>query len=122
MSRPTYPVIPWPTAGSTSSPITLDGNQVVGFFLPTTIASSTIKFNAANTKNISGGGIIWVPINDSSGAQISFTVNASTAGYYGFSQDQIAKFTGVEILQMVAGSSEAANQNIRLVIIPRPSI
>lgn len=122
MSRPAYPTIPWTVTGTKSGPFALDGNQLIGFILPSTIASTSIKFNMATTKNISTGGIVWIPVDDSSGAQLSFTVNASTAAYYGFSQDQIAKFTGVELLQVVAGSSETANQNIQMVIIPRPSI
>lgn len=120
MARPAYPLVPWPNTGTKSAPINFDGNQLVGFFLPATIASTSIKFNVATTKNVTTS-IAWVPVNDSGGSVISFTVNASTAGYYGFSQDQIAKFTGVELLQMVAGSSETANQNIQLAIIPRPS-
>jgi len=122
MSRPAFPKVQWNNAGTTSGPIKMDGNQIVGFYLPSTIVSTSIKFNAATTVQIASGAIVWYPINDSSGAQISFTVNAGAAGYYGFSQDQIAKFTGAEILQMVAGSSEAANQNIMIAIIPRPSI
>lgn len=121
MARPSYSLVPWTTAGTKSAPIKLDGNQAVGFILPVTIASTSIKFNAATTLNVASS-VTWYPVNDSTGAAVSFTVNASTAGYYGFSQDQIAKFTGAELLQMVSGSSEAANQVIYLVIIPRPSI
>lgn len=121
MPRPAYPTIAWPTAGTKSAPWIATGNQVVGFFLPATIASTSIKFNAGTTLDISSS-IIWYPVNDSSGAQISFTVNASTAGYYGFSADQIAKFSGLGLLQMVAGSSEAANQLIQLAILPRQAI
>jgi hypothetical protein len=121
MGRPAYSLVPWTTTGTKSAPVKLDGNQVVGFILPATIASTSIKFNAATTLNVASS-VTWYPINDSSGAAVSFTVNAATAGYYGFSQDQIAKFTGAELLQMVAGSSETANQAIYLIIIPRPSI
>lgn len=119
MGRPANATIAWPTTGTKSQAFKLDGNQLVGFYLPVTIASTSITFNAATTINVNGASVNWVPIADSSGTTISFTVTASTAKYYGFSQDQIAKFTGVELLQMVAGSSEVANQTIQLVIIPR---
>lgn len=121
MAKPQYSVIPWTKTGTTSGPFSLDGNQLVGFILPATIASTAIKFNMATTKNISSGGIVWNPVDDSSGSQLSFTVNAATAAYYGFTQDQVAKFSGIELLQMVAGSSEQANQTIQMVIIPRVS-
>lgn len=119
MSRPAISLVPWPNAGKTSAPIKLDGNQVVGFILPATIASTAITFKIATTLNVASGSPVWIPVNDSSGSVISFTVNAATAGYYGFSQDQIAKFTGCEVLQMNAGTSESANQVIQIVIIPR---
>jgi hypothetical protein len=122
MSRPAFPKIQWNNVGTVSGPFKLDGNQIVGFYLPNTTVSTSITFNAATTESIASGGIVWYPVKDSTGAAISFTVTASAYGYYGFSQDQIAKFTGVELLQMVAGSSEAANQNILVSIIPRPSI
>lgn len=121
MARPSYSTIAWPTTGKTSSPFKMDGNQIVGFFLPATIASTAITFKAALTTNINSGSIVWYPVCDSSGSAISFTVNAATADYYGFSQDQIAKFSGIELIQMNAGSSETANQSIQLAIIPRPS-
>ena len=119
--RPAYSTIAWPATGTTSAPFKLNGNQLVGFFLPATIASTTISFKAAPTDNIASGSIPWYPINSSS-ALISFTVHASTADYYGFSADQMAQFEGVELIQMVAGSSETANQNIMLAILPRPSM
>lgn len=120
--RPALPTIPWTTTGTKSGLFKLDGNQLVGFYLPATIASTSITFNTALTTSIGSGSIVWVPVADSSGATLSFTVTASTAKYYGFSQDQIAKFSGVELLQMVAGSSETANQIIKLAILPRPSM
>ena len=123
MSKPSYHLVPWTVAGKTSGPMELNGNQIVGFILPSTIASTAITFNTSTSVgSYSGTGITWFPVCDSSGAAVSFTVNASTADYYGFSQDQIAKFTGVENIQMAAGSSEAANQKIYIVMIPRPSI
>lgn len=119
--RPQYSKIKWTTTGTKSDLMKLDGNQLVGFLLPVTSVSTSFTFNMASTTAIASGSIAWIPVADSSGSVISFTTTTTTAKYYGFSQDQIAKFTGVEIVQMVGGSSEAANQNIQLVFLPRPS-
>lgn len=121
MSRPSYNLVQWTNTGTTSGPIKLAGNQIVGFILPATIASIAFTFNMTITTDVASS-ISWIPVCDSSGSAISFTTTAATAKYYGFSQDQIAKFTGIDLLQMVAGSSETQNQAIYAVLIPRPSI
>ena len=71
MSKPSYPVIPWTLSGKVSGQFHLDGNQLVGFVLPATIASTAITFNMATSRDASP--IVWVPVNDSSGSVISFT-------------------------------------------------
>ena len=119
MARPSYTLVPWTKTGTTSGIVNLTGNQLIGFVLPSTIASTAITFNMALAMDKVS---TLAPVADSTGNTISFTVTATTFKYYGFSQDQIAKFNGVEILQMVAGSSETLNQSIYLVTIPRPSI
>jgi hypothetical protein len=125
--RPAYPTIAWPTTGKNSAPFSLNGNMLVGFIVPATIASTAISFNTALTKDISSSmlSIAWVPVKDaaaSSATTLSFTIASSTAAYYGFSQDQIQKLSGTEVLQMVANSSETANQSIQLVLLPRPAM
>lgn len=122
--RPSLSLLPWPTTGKTSAPYALDGNQLVGFLMPATIASTAVTFNTSLTKNISSSSLSigWAPVADSSATTLSFTVTSSTLKYYGFSQDQIAKFSGVELLQMAANSSETANQSIYLALLPRPSM
>lgn len=117
MGRPAYPKISWNNTGKTSDPFKLDGNQIIGFFLPATIASTAITFKT--TPSLATNPVVWYPVDDSGGSVISFTVNAATAAYYGFSADQQSKFLGVEVLQMNAGTSETAGQNIQLAIIPR---
>lgn len=62
--------------------------------------------------------IPWYPVWTSAGL-FSITVSAAAANYYGFTQDQVSVMQGVEVLQMFAASSEVANQDIRLAIIPR---
>lgn len=118
--RPSYLLVPWPTTGTKSQVVKLDGNMLVGFVMPATIASTSLTFNMTSTLSVANQ-VTWYPVADSSATTISFTLTASTAKYYGFSQDQIAKFTGVEVFQMVAGSSEAANQAIYAILLPRPS-
>jgi hypothetical protein len=126
--RPAYPTIAWPTTGKTSAPFSLNGNQLVGFIMPSTIASTAVTFNMALNKDISSSmlSITWVPVSDaavsSAATTLSFTIASSTARYYGFSQDQICKLSGTEIIQMAANSSETANQSIQLVLLPRPSM
>lgn len=116
MGRPAYPQIGWTNAGTTSDLYKLDGNQLVGFITPSNIASSSITFTMVSSLS---GTPTFIPVADSAGSSISFTVTASTAKYYGFSQDQIAKFTGVEVFKVVGGSSEAQGLVLKLVIIPR---
>lgn len=118
MARPAFPKIAWSNNGKISDPFRLDGNQVIGFFLPSSIASTSISFKATPTMQISSLTVPWYPVWTSAGL-LSFTVSAAAANYYGFTQDQTSILTGVEFLQMVAASSEMANQDIRLAIIPR---
>jgi len=118
MSTPAHQKVSWSNTGKKSDPIKLDGNQLVGFFLPSSIASTSISFNATPTLAVSSLTIPWSPVWTSSGV-FSITVSAAAANYYGFTQDQTALFSGVNLLQMVANSSETANQNIQLSIIPR---
>lgn len=112
MGRPAYPTVQWQAAGTTSSMVKCDGNQLIGFITGGTLVSTAITFSMAPSTTAT-----FVPVKDSGGSAISFTV--TTSGYYGFSQDQIAKFTGVEIFKFVGGSSEAAGTTIQPVFIPR---
>lgn len=118
MSKPAHPLIGWNNAGTTSNLYKMDGNQLVGFILPANTASTSVTFTMASSLSTAANSI-FIPVADSSGSAISFTVTASTAKYYGFSQDQIAKFTGIEIIKMVMGSSEAVGFAAQLIIIPR---
>lgn len=109
MATPTYPALNWRAAGTKSDPITLSGQTVVGFFTPGTFASTAVTFEAAETPDGS-----YVPVKDSSGAAISFTV--STSGYYGFKNDQMTAFIGLRNVRMVGGSSEAAATVVKLAV------
>lgn len=113
MSKPAYPVVQWQIAGTSSSFVKCDGMQLVGFVTGGTLVSTTMTFSMEPAITSAA----FIPVKDSTGAAISFTV--TTSGYYGFSQDQIAKFTGVEIFKFVGGSSEAAGTTIQPVLIPR---
>ena len=117
MSKPVYPQIKWPQTGTTSGYFTTDGNQVVGFITPATIASTSITFNAAISTQIQP--ITWFPVENSASSSITFTTKAATAQYIAFNADQVNQFSGVEAVQMVASSSEVANSAFRLVLIPR---
>lgn len=113
MSKPVYPYIQWLVTGTKSNILKCDGNQLVGFITPATFSSTAVTFEMTASMITP----IWVPIKDSSGSAISFTV--TTSSYYGFSQDQIAKFLGVEIFRFVGGSSETAGTLIQPILIPR---
>lgn len=114
MSKPVHPVIQWLITGTKSNILKCDGNQLVGFITPATFSSTAITFEMTATMTSP----IWVPVKDSGGSAISFTV--TTSSYYGFSQDQIAKFNGVEVFRFVGGSSETAGTLIQPILIPRP--
>jgi hypothetical protein len=112
MARPQAPTIKWQVAGTTTPEYPINGNQVVGFITGGTLVSTAMTFSMSSTQ---GG--TYVPVKDSSGAAVSFTVAPS--GYYGFSADQIAKFDGIDFIKFVGGSSEAVGTTIQLVIVPR---
>jgi hypothetical protein len=118
MSKPNYPVVYWQNAGTTSNLIRLGGQQLIGFITPSTFSSTSVTFKMATDLNANP--IVSVPVKDSSGSAISFTV--TTSSYYGFSADQIAKFQGIDNLQLVGGSSELQGTTVQLVLIPRQSI
>lgn len=109
MSTPAYPQVNWRAAGTKSDPIELYGQVLVGFYTPGTLSSTAFTFEASD--RIDG---TYVPVKNSSGSAISFTVAAS--GYYGFSEDQIAAFQGVQCLKVVGGSSEAAGRQVKLCV------
>lgn len=115
MGRPAYPTKTWNVAGTDSEIIKLDGNQLIGFITGATLISTTMTFKMAPTLAVTSPA--FVAVKDSGGSAISFTV--TTSSYYGFSQDQIAKFDGVEIFKFVGGSSEAAGTTIQAVFVPR---
>ena len=117
MSKPSYPLIGWNNTGTKSNIYKLTGLQVIGFITPATIVSTSITFNIVTSEN--NNPVVPILVADSTGSAVSFTTTASKAQYYGFSQDQIAKFTGIELIQMVSGSSEAANSAFQLVLVPR---
>jgi hypothetical protein len=85
----------------------MQGQTVCGFFTPAVFASTAVTFSVCDTKDGT-----YVPLKDSSGSAISFTV--STSGYYGFKNDQISAFQGVKFLKAVGGSSEAAGTVVKL--------
>lgn len=116
MSKPAFPTVAWKATGTSSDIVRCDGNQLVGFVTGATLSSTAMTFSMATTL-ASAGNPTFVPVKDSGGSAISFTVAPS--GYYGFSQDQIAKFTGVEAFKFVGGSSEAIGTTIQAVLIPR---
>lgn len=118
MSKPAFPVVQWQVAGTSSSMVKCDGNQLIGFVTGGTLVSTTMTFSMVPSTAAGGStGPTYIPVKDSSGLAISFTV--TTNSYYGFSQDQIAKFTGVEVFKFVGGSSEAAGTTIQPIIVPR---
>lgn len=114
MGRPAYPVVKWQVTGTTTPLVKCDGNQLVGFITGPTLSSTTMTFNDVSSFNQSA---TPVPIKNSAGTAISFTV--TTNSYYGFSQDQTAQFTGVEVFQFVGGASETAGTTIQPIFIPR---
>lgn len=109
MPTPSYAQLNWRAAGTTSDPIELAGQTVLGFITPGTLTSTSVTFTACDT--IDG---TYVPVKDSSGSAISFTV--TTNGYYGFKYDQIGAFLGIRFLKMVGGSSEAAGRQVKLAV------
>lgn len=117
MSKPLYPLIGWNNAGTNSNLYKTDGNQVIGFIVPATFVSTSVTFQMITS--LASTTAVFVPVCDSSGSAISFTTTTATAKYYGFSQDQIAKFTGIEIIKMISGSSEISGVAVQLVVIPR---
>lgn len=111
MTSQTNPIFHIPSGGTTSEWLDMHGSDIVGFYTPT-ITSTAITFQAASDQDQT-----FVAVKDSSGSAISFTVASN--GYYGFSQDQIAKFRGIRYLQIVMGSSEGAARKITMCLIPR---
>src|SRR4051794_12498084 len=109
MVTPAYPDVNWRAAGTTSEAVALQGQTLVGFFTPSTFASTAVTFTGCDT--IDG---TYKPIKDSSGSAISFTVG--TNGYYGLKYDQIAAFLGLQFIKMVGGTSEAAGTKTKLAI------
>lgn len=99
----------WPAAGEKSKAVALSGNTLCGFITPSDLTGTAITFEMA--EKIDG---TYVPVKDSGGSAISFTVAAS--GYYGFKQDQIAAFIGVRFVKVVSGSSEAAGRQVLLAL------
>ena len=118
MSKPNYPKAYWQVSGTTSNFVHTAGQQVIGFITPSTFASTAVTFTMSASLNDNPP--VFVPVKDSTGSAISFTV--TTSSYYGFSADQIAKFQGVEVFKVVGGSSEAQGTTVQLVLIPRQSI
>lgn len=119
MPRPNYVPAVIPSGGT--KPITftkLVGQQIIGIITPSTFVSTAITFNMC--PDLNAAIVLSLPVKDSSGSAVSFTV--TTSGYYGFSQDQIAKLSGVENIQPVCGSAETTGATLQLVLIPRPSI
>lgn len=108
MTQPAYADASWPAAGTKSDPVSIPGAQVVGFVTPGTLSGTAFTFEMATDINTP----TWVPVKDSSGNAISFTVAAS--GYYGFSENQIAAFRGIQHLKVVSGSSESAGRLVKL--------
>lgn len=109
MATPSYSQLNWRAAGTTTDPIQLSGVVAAGFFTPAALVSTTMTFSACDTFDGT-----YVPVKDSSGSAISFTVAPS--GYYGFKNDQICAFYGVKFLKMVGGSAEAANTVAKLAV------
>lgn len=107
--KPSYADATWPAAGTKSKAVDLCGVTACGFITPATLTSTAITFEMSD--KIDG---TYVPVKDSSGSAISFTVAAS--GYYGFNQNQIAAFTGIGFVKLVGGSSEAAERNIKIAV------
>lgn len=112
MSSPNYPAATWNITGTTSAAVKFLGQQLVGFLTPATLSGTTITFTMRDNENDA-----FIPVKDSSGSAVSFTVAVS--GYYGFTQDQVAKFSGIKEVQVVSGSSEAAGRIVELALIPR---
>lgn len=108
MTSPAYADAAWHAAGTKSQPVSVPGAQVVGFVTPSDLTSTAITFEMAPDINTP----VWVPVKDSSGSAISFTV--TTGGYYGFNENQVAAFRGVQHLKVVGGSSEAAGRVVKL--------
>lgn len=108
MPTPAYPTAHWNIAGTKSAATKISGT-VVGFYTPDTLSGSSFTFEAADAQDGT-----FLPVKNSGGSAISFTVAAS--GYYGFTADQIAAFRGVEWLKIVSGSSEAAGRKVKLAV------
>lgn len=108
MTSPAYADASWPAAGTKSAPVSIPGAQLVGFVTPSDLTSTAITFEMSPDINTP----VWVPVKDSSGSAISFTV--TTSGYYGFNSNQIDAFRGIQHLKVVGGSSEAANRKVKL--------
>lgn len=119
MSRPSYVPAVVPAGGTTPTNWTkMVGQQLVGFIIPANLVSTAITFHMSPDLNAST--ITDIAVADSSGSAVSFTVS-TTALYIGFTQDQTAKFDGIENVKPVCGSTETNGATITLVTVPRNS-
>lgn len=117
MSKPSYLPLTLNVAGKLSPWLGLEGKKAIGFITPANLVSTALTFNM--TPSQAANPIVSVPVKNSA-SSTSFTVTTST--YYGFTQDQMATFEGVENIQANCGTSEAQGVSILLVVIPRQSI
>lgn len=95
-------------AGQTSGAISLQGEQVVGLFLPSAFTGTTMTFTACQTE---GG--TYVPVIDTTGTTVTITVG--TSRYIPLTP---ATFAGIKNLKLVSGTAESAARSIFVVTRP----
>ncbi len=90
-----------------STAIDLGGASMAGIIMPAAFTGATISFKVSDT--LAG---TYVPLKNTAGTTISFTVSASTA--IGFSPTDFAAW---QYIQIVSASAEGGSRDIK--VIPR---
>lgn len=104
MPTPSFPQLNWRTSATTSDPISIAGITICGFYIPSGFSGTSVAFKVSD--KIDG---TFVNLCDETGNAISYTVGAGT-----YCRVKPSDFAGIACLQMVSGSSESANTQVKL--------
>jgi len=88
-----------------TGPIDLHGGVLYGIYLPAEFDGTALSFTSAPASDGT-----FVPVKDSGGSAISFSVTAS--GYYGLKADQVAVLKGCRFLKLVSGTNQSTTDTI----------
>lgn len=100
-----YPTVTIASGAAASGALDLHGGVLYGFYLPAEFDGTALTFTTAPAADAT-----FVPVKDSGGSAVSFTVAAS--GYYGLKADQVNVLKGCRFLKLVSGTNQSTSDTV----------